>query len=87
MKPLGKFVRAFLNLGGAGMRPPHFQQTKNLAQTRPPTILSLTKNVLRITLYIEVYIHIYTREKIQQGWKEKGAPFRSGGAKRRIQGV
>jgi len=28
-----------------------------------------------------------TREKIQQGWKEKGAPFRSGGAKRRIQGV
>jgi len=28
-----------------------------------------------------------TREKIQQSWKEKGAPFRSGGAKRRIQGV
>ena len=28
-----------------------------------------------------------TREKIQQGWKEKGAPFRSDGAKRRIQGV
>jgi len=28
-----------------------------------------------------------TREKIQQGWKEKGAPFRSGGAKRQVQGV
>jgi len=28
-----------------------------------------------------------TREKIQQGWKEKGAPFRSCGAKRQIQGV
>jgi len=28
-----------------------------------------------------------TREKIQQGWKEKGAPFRSGGAKRQIQGI
>ena len=28
-----------------------------------------------------------TSEKIQQGWKEKGAPFRSGGAKRQIQGV
>ena len=27
-----------------------------------------------------------TREKIQQGWKEKGAPFQSGGAKRQIQG-
>jgi len=27
-----------------------------------------------------------TREKIQLGWKEKGAPFRSGGAKRQIQG-
>jgi len=27
-----------------------------------------------------------TSEKIQQGWKEKGAPFRSGGAKRKIQG-
>jgi len=27
-----------------------------------------------------------TSEKIQQGWKEKGAPFRSGGAKRQIQG-
>ena len=63
------------------MRPPHFlhfSRSKNFGADKSPNIGTAHK--FRDEKYI------YTSEKIQQGWKEKGAPFRSGGAKRQIQG-
>ena len=73
------------NLGGAGMRPPHFfdSGTEEICADKAPNIAFTMRN--SGWLYSDIYI--YTREKIQQGWKEKGAPFRGGGAKRQIQGV
>ena len=74
---------ALLDLVSWGRRhaPAPFPTNKNFWRRQAHNIATTCKKSF------ETYLDIYTRGKIQQGWKEKGAPFRGGGAKRQIQGV
>ena len=44
-----------MNLGGAGMRPPHFQQTKKFGADKSPNIAMTCEKSFETYLYIYIY--------------------------------